>query len=97
MDEIPTHRLRDNDLLKELNKSNGESPYYEGIENLTDYSQYTKFLNMMGETTEFSVWIWPNNWKQMKKRDGWRKAAEGRKQRIQPIWHLPLKLFSCSF
>ena len=55
MDEIPTHRLRDNDLLKELTKSNGESPYYEGIENLTDYSQYTKFLNMMGDEKEFDI------------------------------------------
>jgi len=38
LDEIPTHRLRDDNLLKELNKSHGDSPYYEGIENLTDYS-----------------------------------------------------------
>ena len=48
MDEVPAYRLKDDDLLKELTKSHGESPYHEGIENLTDFSQYSKFLNMMG-------------------------------------------------
>ena len=37
MDDVPTYKLKDENLLKELTKSHGESPYYEGVEELINH------------------------------------------------------------